>query len=241
MRPHRIATTILSSLPLLLGACALSNGHELELTDHGPELSATTWESKPLYIPRFSHSTVSEVTQVHVSGSNGYGASGIAVTRMRLMGAPLPLVHALEEQGVFPAVIPGEPPEGVPHYVLEGTVQTEWEAPWWSVAQLALLHLPSWFLPTMGREAVSTGNISVYDEQRHLIHRWEFRYENAYLAWIWWGFAHGGASDTGSDIEEQEEAVRVLAQEIGGRIRTVQLAQASRSRSEEPRVARNER
>lgn len=196
---------LLASLCFCTG-CAIHSNGKLEVTEYGPSLEGVDLRGKKLWVRTFEHTGVSDVSSVWATGSAGT-IGGTGVTRTKSNAPPRMLLGALEETGLFRSVTPTVHMGSEPDLILEGSVSVDCSTPWWSWVQLVDLWIHAWFFPTLGRNWETVGEISLYDKEHILLHRWKFRQVDEYVSNVWWMFSHGGADDKGFDVECQNETV----------------------------------
>jgi len=211
---------VILTLGAITGCISFQTGANLDVTDSGPPLQMESLKGKRLWVRSFGHSAVTGVTTAYVVGSGGHSASGIAVSRGKFTDAPPTLLRALEENGVFKSVTPTMEIGSKPDLILEGNVSTNSHTPWWTWVQWIDLLIHAYIFPTLGRDWVTEGEMALYDQEHALLHRWKFKKEDSYISTIWWGIGHGGAGDTGFDVELQNEALSEITKRVNANMTT---------------------
>lgn len=215
-RGYSVGNTIWILVPVILlfcTGCTIHSGGVLEIEESGPSLVEDDWSNKRVWFRTFEHTDVAGVSTVYASGPGGT-ASAIGVTRGKYREPPQFLVRAIEDTGIFKSVTPTIYTGTEPDLILEGSVTVDCETPGWTWIQLVDLWIHAWFFPTLGRNWTTEGEFSLYDRDHVLLHRWKFRCEDSYMATVWWMIGHGGADDTGFDVERQNETAKRAVEEI---------------------------
>lgn len=205
-------------LVLGLQGCAFTSGIDETLVRTGDRpLEARLVQSKA-WFRRFTNKSVVAREQATAVSSTGATASAVSETVGETSEVPTWILEAAQTALPFRAISPVTGMGSAPDYILEGSLDYDWNTRWWTWVQGLDIWLHAWLFPTCGRYLELDFSLSLYDSDHQLLRKWVGHRTVKYVGQVWWLFNHGGAYGAGFE-EGYEQYLKEVFPRIGAELR----------------------
>ena len=202
-----------------LAGCSISTGTVLESTgvrvvETKAEVAPAQWPYLNAAVGLFERNELKSKAYVTVTGPGGT-AGGVGLESGSSARVPMFVVRTLEDAGLFKSF--SAYPLPTSQLLVEISMNSRYDIPWWNWVQLIDIWTHTLFFPTLGADAVTDVEISVYDLDHTLLRRWSYHHAHTYIAWIWFFIEEGGMgpmSESALPDALQEEAFRAAVQDL---------------------------